>query len=415
MPNPFADIGRSGVAAIGQDLLNKAVDVRKQETDMAQQNLGQAIDIQRFKTEQTMNQQEIEKGQFVLDAQEKEREFNNYKMPIEGLRHQFVNQGGMPTEAFDVLMEEAKDNGFIKAGKHGNYVTRQDGQFLKQQFGENLDFQEKLFQGTVQGLERRATELRAGIDNGELKGKDLEAANEELNNLMNTEKGPLAQAYNFLENKLPELREEKVANMAGTTMQPFAASPQVAAKLGIKPGETYYTFADEDTGQPMAGAAVMSAQEFEATEGGGEGITTEKAVGKITIYTQALAKLEQGEQISEAFAKMFKGDDAFSAILASSSGNKEDIDRAKAQINKAIDFYEPYAPEEFVYRNPEPEPEPAVPGVEYKLTSDIRTGTASAPVPPLGLPSGSEYIKTIGNAEYWTDPSNPGNAKKVTR
>ena len=85
MANVFADIGRSNIAAVGQDLLDRAAGVRAQETEMARQNLGTAIDIERFKQEQTLNQQEIEKGQFQLDAAKQEQEFQNYKIPVASL------------------------------------------------------------------------------------------------------------------------------------------------------------------------------------------------------------------------------------------------------------------------------------------------------------------------------------------
>ena len=69
MPNIFADIGRSGVAAVGQDLLNRAVDIRREEAGFAAQNLGMAIDIEKFKQERQTNQLSIEQQQMQLEDQ----------------------------------------------------------------------------------------------------------------------------------------------------------------------------------------------------------------------------------------------------------------------------------------------------------------------------------------------------------
>ena len=176
----------------------------------------------------------------------------------------------MPQEAIDTMIAEAKSNDMIGTGKNGGeYITRQNVAFMQQRFAENLDFQETMFKSTVQGLENEATQLKSALNNPEnpLKGKDAEAAQERLDLLMAPE-GPIAMGYNYLDNKLPELREQEAI---AETPQMFTPTAADVAAHKLDPNTQYMGYFDKQ-GDLRTVLRVATAED--KGEDGGAGVDT---------------------------------------------------------------------------------------------------------------------------------------------
>jgi hypothetical protein len=394
MANPFADIGRSGIAAIGEDLLQTSVGIRQKEADLAKQNLGMAIDIEQFQTQRQKDQIAIESATLQLEDQKKERARKNVKIPISSLGYQ-MSKGQIPQELQDHWTTQATEMGLLGQDDNGrSYITVENLEFFMKLRNTDIDFMEQDMKITLGGYEKEAANLDKAIASGEIKGKDLEAAIQRRDQL----DGLMTNTYNMVNNEIPAAKDK--LKILGTKMQPFVADETVAGELGIEPGDTYFTFGDE-SGNPMEGAARMTARQHEKATGEKTATVTPKAaLDKLQQLSAAKAKLTSGEQMGAAFIAMFSDDPELQALMGSS--DPADQEAAIGQIDMNIEYYKQFAPEKYVYTPPATEPEPAaeveyVPGLEqYEITEN-------------------NFIKSHGGWDYYEDPKSPGEYYRVKR
>ena len=414
MANFLADVGRSDLKAIGSNLIEKAVDIRRTEAESELQMLDIGMKVEDHRKDQRIKQAQV-------DEIEEKKRFNEFRIPVESVKFDMKNTG-MPTEAIDTLYGMARDNNMIQSGQGGEFITRGDANQLTQMMQENTTMKNTLLQSTVDGYEREAMELEQALKGDELKGKEADAAKERLA-ILKGSNGLLAMGYNALKDELPEVEETDSKD----TPRVFTPTLTEAAQHGLESGKQYMAYFDD------AGKVVRVLREATSEEmGGPKPMNRDQAAAKLVQYSQALTRLDSGQDIG---TDLFADDPELQKFFA--GGASKDAEFTKQVIRNRMRELAAIAPgiipDGFLDEEPA-SAQPDQPGVIREgdvsrtgtasasftppagLRGGVTTGTASAPVPPPELPPGSTFIKRgPGGEEYWTNPDNPKKAFKVSR
>lgn len=242
MANFLADVGRSNLRAIGSDLNQKAIDLRRRKTQSESDILNMQMDIGKYNTDMAAADRKRQADEFALKKMQDEEDRLNKTADLT-VNPIFLS---LPEETRGQVQKWGAENGYWNE----NGVGTVRGQYEALQAVENSQkLSDAFFTPVVEAKKNLVVnaweDLQKAIQTG-----DQEKVNKAQQTYQNARVEYEASRDNLSKhldsmNKSPEI--------LGTTMQPFSADAQVAQELGIKEGDTYYTFADK-TGNPLSGA-----------------------------------------------------------------------------------------------------------------------------------------------------------------
>lgn len=403
MPNRFADIGRSNLRAVGSNLVEKALDIRRRETQDKIDILNTGMAVSRFNTEQAAAERRRKMEDIAIQNAEAEQAALDRQTDIT-VNPVFL---ALPESVRGQVMKWGAQGGFWDENGVGS--VRSQIEALKT-VETSQQLSEAFFKPVVESKKNAVVEAWDAVVKAKETGDEEKVA--KATAIYSKARVEYEASRDNLSKHLDSLGQQN-GEILGTTMQKFSAGPQVAQELGIKVGDPYYTFADK-TGNPLQGAEKLTEAQHETKkESDGD---VGKNLEKLKSYRLALARLDSGQDIGTDLVAQISPE--LQSLL--STGNSKDVELAKQQLRLGIKYYEQQVPEQYRVKEEEPtEEKPTPEGPTVLGEGDIsNTGSVTVPAPPLDLPAGSTFIRydtNDPNVEYWTNPDDPSKAIKVTR